>query len=518
VTRSLCFAASIRAAESRALTGRPPGSLMRIAAQSLTERVAHHAVRRPVGAPIVALVGPGNNGGDALLSAMLLRERGFPASAWLLPCQAARPADAAAVLNEARKRAFPIRGCEAHDAQALGDALAAIRSVIAAGGLFIDGLFGIGLRRPLDGLARDWIKALNDAGAAVIAADLPSGIDADTGAVLGGADGVAPRCIETVTFIADKPGLRTGAALEHVGAVQVFDLGLDPPDSDGELIDGPGRLAQGLRRRVNAHKGSHGSVLLIGGAAGMRGALTLAGLGAQRAGAGKVFLATVDGVAASVDSHPELMSATAADATAKLSAIVVGCGMGLSEASRRALDGAWAADSPLIIDADGLNALAQADSQPSVRQQPTLLTPHPLEAARLLGIPLVEIQHDRIAAARKLAQIWRAFVILKGAGSVCAAPDGRWSIVAAGSPALATAGSGDVLAGVIAAFIAQGLEPWDALRLAGWVHGRAAENWSRCTQGGGNIGLAASELPEWVRQTLNQELNHEPDRTDSRSD
>jgi NAD(P)H-hydrate repair Nnr-like enzyme with NAD(P)H-hydrate dehydratase domain len=116
-----------------------------------------------------------------------------------------------------------------------------------------------------------------------------------------------------------------------------------------------------------------------------------------------------------------------------------------------------------------------------------------------------------------LAQTWRAFVILKGAGSVCAAPDGRWSIVAAGSPALATAGSGDVLAGVIAAFIAQGIEPWDALRLAGWVHGRAAENWSRDTQGGGHIGLAASELPDWVRRTLNQELNNESDHAAPRS-
>lgn len=487
---------------------------MRAAATALADRVAHRAVRRPAGAPIIALVGPGNNGGDALLAAMRLRERGFLATAWQLPHPGKPPADLARVIEEARQLGFPFNTALAASADPERHR-AAVREAIARQSIFIDGLFGIGLRRPLQGLARVWVESLNEEGGYVIAADVPSGVDIDTGTLLGGMQGIAPRCIETVTFIADKPGLHTGAALEHVGAVHVADLGVPPVAVDGELLEAVDGLAAGLKRSVNAHKGSHGSLRITGGAAGMRGALILAGLGAQRAGAGKVFLATIDGEPPQATLQPELMSALPEDPLAGLSAHVLGCGMGRSEAAMRALERAWDAACPLIIDADGLNALAAWSSGTATRPHPTLLTPHPLEAARLLGCTTGEVQADRISAARRLAELWRAHVVLKGAGSVCAAPDGQWCIVASGSPALATAGTGDVLAGVIGAFLAQRLQPWDALRLAVWVHGRAAERWSEATQQGGHIGLAASELPDWIRQTLNAELQHASSRSTS---
>jgi hydroxyethylthiazole kinase-like uncharacterized protein yjeF len=506
-TESLCFADTVRAIEARANSALTSGALMQAAAQALAERTARHAIRRSPGAPIIALVGPGNNGGDALLAAMLLRERGFSAVAWQLAPQASPPADAAAVLEKARSQGFPIDAALAQSDGARAQSHAAFREAIARQALFIDGLFGIGLSRPLEGLARVWVEALNEGQARVIAADIPSGVDVDTGALIGGERGLAPRCIETVTFIADKPGLHTGAALDHVGSVYVADLGLGRPEGDGELLNQVVDLLGGLSRRASAHKGSHGSVRLIGGAPGMRGALILAALGAQRAGAGKVFVAPVDGGAASVDAYPELMSARPDDAFDGLAALVVGCGMGRSEAAAEVLDRAWASNCALVVDADGLNALASKEQHPPARDHPTVLTPHPLEAARLLDISAQAVQDDRIAAAREIAARWSAFTIVKGAGSVCAAPDGRWSILPTGSPALATAGSGDVLAGVIAAFIAQGLTAWDALRLAAWMHGKAAQHWSFATQRGGVIGLAASELPDWIRWTVNAELN-----------
>lgn len=477
---------------------------MAAAASAIARQMARRARAAAPGVPIIALVGPGNNGGDALLAAILLRERGFPAEAWLLEPAAVPPADARAVLQRAEACGLPVNrelACAGERSAALSEA--AISTAVGRGALFIDGLFGLGLRRPLGGLARCWIDALNRSEAQVLAIDLPSGIDADSGSVVGGASGVATRCKQTISFIADKPGLRTGAALDHVGEVLIDALGLVVKDCDGEYFTGPTPEAALPRRSANAHKGSHGTVQIVGGAPGMTGALWLAGLAAQRAGAGKVFVAALANDPAPPGLHPEIMQIPPEAPPQGLDALVIGCGLGRSPAAQAALQHALAAPCPLVLDADALNLLAAASLAIDRSEHPTLLTPHPLEAARLLGCNTTQIQQHRIESARELTRRFGAFVVLKGAGSVCATPDGRWSIIGAGGPALATAGTGDVLAGVLGALLAQGVPPWSALRLACWAHGAAGERWA-CRHPGA-IGLAASELPELIRQVLNQE-------------
>jgi len=500
----LCFSDRIRTAETVALAALPPGTLMTAAASAIAHEMTRRARAAAPGVPIIALVGPGNNGGDALLAAILLRERGFPAAAWLLEPDVAPPADARAVLQRAEDSGLPINRALSRAGEQSGTlSEAAISAAVARGALFIDGLFGLGLRRPLGGLARCWIDALNRSGAQVLAVDLPSGIDADSGSVVGGPRGVAMRCFQTISFIADKPGLRTGAALDHVGEVLIDALGLVVKDCDGEYFTGPTTESALPLRSANAHKGSHGSVRIVGGAPGMTGALWLAGLAAQRAGAGKVFVAALADDPSPPGLHPEIMRISADAPPQGLDALVLGCGLGRSPAALTALQRALAAPCPLVLDADALNLLAAGGLAIGRSDHPTLLTPHPLEAARLLGCDTTQIQQSRIESARELARRFGAFVVLKGAGSVCATPDGRWSIIGAGGPALATAGTGDVLAGVIGALLAQRLTPWSALRLACWAHGAAGDRWTRRHPGA--IGLAASELPELIRQVLNQE-------------
>lgn len=501
----LCHSSRIRAAESAALADLPPGALMAAAALAIAREASRRARSAAPGAPIIALVGPGNNGGDALLAALLLRERGFPAEAWLLDPEAGSPADAQAARQRAEADGLPVHeGFARAGPQAAALSEAAIGDAVARGALFIDGLFGLGLRRPVRDLARCWIEALNRTGAVVLAVDIPSGIDADTGGVVGGHQGAAVRCAQTISFIADKPGLRTGAALDHVGQVLVEPLGLVINEGDGEYFTGPTRDAGLPHRRPNSHKGSHGTVRVIGGAPGMSGALWLAALAAQRAGAGKVYASPLAEEPALAGLHPEILRLSPESPAGSLDALVVGCGLGRSDSAQAALRTALLAPCPLVLDADALNLLAMRGIATLERSEhPTLLTPHPLEAARLLACDTADVQADRVSAARALADRSGALVVLKGAGSVCAAPDGRWSIIGTGGPALATAGTGDVLAGLIGALLAQGLEPWAALRLACWAHGAAAERWTLRQPRA--IGLAASELPDLIREVLNQE-------------
>lgn len=494
----------IRAEEARAQAAAPPGALMGAAGEAIAQAVARRARAARPGAPIIALVGPGNNGGDALLAALLLRSRGFDARAWLLDPDGKAPADASAVRKRAESTTLPIdRELARAGDDAASRSQAAITDAIDQGAIFIDGLFGLGLKRPIAGLARVWVEALNRGAAPVLAVDLPSGIDADRGSVVGGQQGIAVRCAETVSFIADKPGLRTGDALDHVGAVTIASLGVTIDQADGEFFLGPTPEAHPPRRHVTAHKGHHGAIRIVGGASGMTGALWLAALAAQRAGAGKVSVAGLATDTAANGLYPEIMR-TPVDAPAiGLDALVIGCGLGRSVAAQTALKTAIAAPCPLVLDADALNLLTGSRSAVAERAHPTLLTPHPLEAARLLGTSTEDVQRDRIDTALELARRFRAWVVLKGAGSVCAAPEGLWSIIGSGGPALATAGTGDVLAGMIGALLAQGLAPWNALRLGCWTHGAAGERWA--LRHSGAIGLSAAELPELIREILNEE-------------
>ena len=486
---SLYSTDQIRRAELQAQAGLEPLALMHRAARMVSDACASEARTLSSTAPIVALVGPGNNGGDALLAAILLRGRGFNAQALLL-----QPATNAAV---AAARAANLPFLSSFPTPAPTDQT-----------LFIDGLFGIGLSRPIEGRAAEWVAALNLLSSPVIAVDVPSGINADTGSIVGDHRGVAVRARRTLTFLGDKPGLRTGPGRAHAGEVQVQSLGIALDFPDGTLVAEPEArmLAAPLIRASDSHKGNFGHVAVVGGSAGMRGAALLAALGAQRSGAGKVSIGAPDDWRPDATYHPQLMALPSeAISAGAYDAWVIGCGIGQSPRSRSVLRRLMRTPgSPRVLDADALNLLAtDATLAAALRADiiPAVLTPHPLEAARLLGTTTQRIQADRVGSARRLAHRYRSVVVLKGAGSVCAHPDGEWAIIDTGSPSLATAGTGDVLAGVIGGLLAQGLPPAQAACLGAYVHARAGELYA--AEGVGTIGLAAGDLPFWVAKALN---------------
>lgn len=370
----------------------------------------------------------------------------------------------------------------------------------------VDGLFGIGLARNLVGRYPELVTALSDVRCPVLALDVPSGLDPDTGVPVG-EGGVAVRATHTLTFIGDKPGLHTACGRDHAGQVVVADLGIAPElyPPAAALVAAPELFATQLApRRQNTHKGSFGNVAVVGGAHGMLGAAVLAGRGALHAGAGRVFVATVDAGPGYDSMQPELMFRTTHDFDIADRTLVLGPGMDDALEAMRVLGHGVDTAAPVVIDADGLNLLAAStDLQARVARRvgATVVTPHPLEAARLLGVSTAEVQADRLGSARTLAKRLNAVVVLKGSGSVIAAPDGALALNPTGNPGLATGGTGDVLAGVAGALLAQGWPAWEAAVGAVWMHGAAADQ--LVADGFGPVGLTAGELPAAIRKVLN---------------
>jgi len=439
--------------------------------------------------PVVVIAGPGNNGGDAFVAARLLHERGMPVVTVFAGAPERLPGDAAAA-----HRALAAAG---------GSLVGAPPATRAA--LVIDGLFGIGLARPAAAPYAELIGWINAADAPVLALDVPSGVDADTGGIRGTAVGATA----TVTFLAWKPGLLTGEGLDCAGRVTLHALGVEVGAGRGVRLAWDalaGALPQPLRRRRRGvHKGTFGTLGIVGGARGMTGAALLAGRGALACGAGKVQVGLLADDAPVVDTGaPELMLRDGSAALDGADALVVGPGLSQSREARDVLAAALSRAVPLVLDADGLNLVA---SEPvlrdalAARSAPTLLTPHPAEAARLLGVGIADVQHDRLGAAQSLAHALHAHVVVKGAGSVLAHPDGGYAINATGNPALASGGTGDVLAGMLGALLAQGIDAGEALRVGVCVHGAAAD--ALVARGIGPIGLRASELAPAVRDLLN---------------
>ena len=260
------------------------------------------------------------------------------------------------------------------------------------------------------------------------------------------------------------------------------------------------------RRRRDSNKGDFGNVGVLGGAAGMTGALLLAARAALHLGAGKVYAASLVPVLVVDFMQPELMLKSIDDLfDSPLGVLVVGPGLGQSDAARAVLARALQHPATRVLDADALNLLAASPALKQTLQQrhtPTLLTPHPGEAARLLGTSTAAIQRDRPAAALQLAQQYRACVVLKGADSICAAPDGSWRLNPTGNPGMSSAGMGDVLSGMLAALLAQGMTPFEALQLAVYLHGAAAD--ALVAHGAGPVGLTASEVLLEARALLNR--------------
>lgn len=479
--------ADIRAIERAAAAGLAPGTLMQRAGQA----AAHAAVAMAPAGPVLVLAGPGNNGGDALEAAANLALLGIDVT--IIHC-----AGSGAVAPETAHALQRARGSAALFANDV--------DVAHPWALVIDGLFGIGLARPLDGRARALVDSVNQASWPVLALDVPSGLDADTGAVIG-PDGVAIEATHTITFIGDKPGLHTFEGRDHAGAVQVATLDIDAAlfPSAAMHLSSPALFEQARRpRRHNSHKGSFGDVAILGGAEGMTGAAVLAARAALYSGAGRVIVAALGPAPAYDVLQPEIMFRSAAQFKPKDCTWAAGPGMGDGALAINALARALDSDAPMVIDAHALNLIAASQDlrgRASARTAPTILTPHPLEAARLLGVTVPVVQADRLAAAREIAARMQAIVILKGSGSVIADATGQLAINPTGNPGLATGGTGDVLAGLCASLLAQGWPAWEAAVGAAWLHGRAAD--VLVENGCGPAGLTAGELAPAIRKLLN---------------
>ena len=472
--QALFDVALTRLIEQRASAALPPHTLMRragLATARLALAIAPHANR------IWIAAGPGNNGGDGLEAALHLRQWGKAVDVSLLGDVALLPDDAKHALARAQAAGVQIdaTALDAHEAPDLA----------------IDALLGIGASRAPDAPMANLIARLNSLPCPVLAVDLPSGLRADTGQPLGVACVVADHTLSLLTL---KPGLFTGSGRDHAGVVWLDALEVDSAAGrPSAWLVGDPRASMPARRHAQ-HKGSFGDLAVVGGAPGMLGAALLAARAAHAAGAGRVFVNLLGDEAMTHDPlHPELMfrSAWAKGEAEVLKATTVVCGCGGADAVRESLPRLLSLVPRLVLDADALNAIAaDAALQTQMRSRAgrglvTVLTPHPLEAARLLKCTAAEVQSDRLAAAQQLAERYTCVVVLKGSGTVVAAPAYRPSINPTGNASLASAGTGDVLAGWLGGLWSQ----WEgqsaddnafaAAVAAVFMHGAAAESTRR---------------------------------------
>ncbi|MEM9386326.1 MAG: NAD(P)H-hydrate dehydratase [Pseudomonadota bacterium] len=502
-------AAQVRARDRAAIDAGGTGyALMVRAAAGALERLRE---RWPDARRLLVLCGRGNNGGDGLVLARLAAAVGLQPRVVLFADPAQLRGDAARAHADLRAVSVSV---ERWHEQAFGE------SQFTAVDVVVDGMFGTGLSRPIEGHLAGVISAVNASGRPVLALDCPSGVCSDTGAVLG----IAVRAALTVTFVERKVGHYLSLAPDYVGALRLERLGIDAmlpdpaPCPVAHLL--PCSLLEAAfaaPRRVVAHKGNHGHVLVLGGAAGMAGAARLAGEAALYAGAGLVTVATDEAHASVLNlGRPELMvhGVRAASMLAPLleraSVVVAGPGLGQGSWAIELLESVLHSDLPLLLDADGLNLLARDPmkwrrrlrDRPSA--QPVVLTPHPGEAGRLLGDRDARaVQLDRLGAHAGLVERFGAVVVLKGAGSLVGAPGWLPHVCDRGNPGMAVAGMGDVLSGVIGALMAQAYarEPMVSACLGVLAHATAGD--LAVDRQGGQRGLLAGELPPLVRDCLN---------------
>ncbi len=459
--------------------------LMRRAASAAFACLKNHW---PDARTVLVIAGPGNNGGDGFLLAKLAKAAGMGVQV-------------VALGGESRGDAALARKAWL---QADGDIEIAGKDVsFGDADVLVDGLFGTGITHAPDGIAAALIDAMNAHRCGKLALDIPSGLDADTGA----ASGVALRADATISFVAWKRGLFSADGVDCCGTLQLDTLEIprsvyaDFP-ADTELL-GTATLSLLAPRSGNVNKGHFGHVLAIGGDEGMSGAISLTAEAALRVGAGKVSVATRAAHVQMIITRCSELMARGVDSPQSLQAMldrcsVVAIGPGLGQAGwgHALLDTAMRAKKPCVLDADALNLLAR---KPHVLPGETVLTPHPGEAARLLGCDVASIQSDRFSAARELARRYSAVIVLKGAGSLIATAEGRLALCPFGNPGMASAGMGDVLTGVIGGLLGQGLSAWDAARLGVLVHALAGDHAAgQCPRG-----LIASDLFAPLRRLVN---------------
>ncbi|MDR2689445.1 MAG: NAD(P)H-hydrate dehydratase [Azoarcus sp.] len=486
--------AAIREIERRCLPDAQP-PLMERAGRAAFEDATKLIADRT--GPVLIACGPGNNGGDGFVLAFELHRGGrevavaFAAHPDTLPEDAAR-----AHANFTRAGGTTLRDIPAPP--------------VGGWALVVDALFGIGLRRAIEGHYREWVDTLNAQTSPRLAIDLPSGLDADNGRCLG----VCFRATHTSTFIALKPGLLTLDGPDHCGEITVHPIGIDPTahlPAPGHTLS-PALFADHLLPRpCNSHKGSYGDAGVLGGDAGMTGAALLAARAASWLGAGRVYAGLLAPAAPAVDPlYPELMLRAADRLPAELSALAVGPGLGTSKKAAHLLETALQHPIPLVLDADALNLIARHPRLASLTKRrsranaDTILTPHPAEAARLLAISTADVQADRLQAVLELARRYHACAVLKGNGSLLATRDGRWYINTTGHPGMASAGMGDALTGIVLGLLAQGWPTESALMASVHLHGAAADHLAAA--GIGPVGLTASEVIAAARRVFNDWL------------
>jgi len=475
-------------ADRLTIAGGTPGiTLMENAGRAVADAVA---ARHPLGTRVVVIAGPGNNGGDGFVAARVLAERGYPVRLMLVGEPARLKGDAAQAASRWDGET------EAADPGALGRP-----------GVVVDALFGAGLDRPLEGLPRSMIGAMNDCGAPIVAVDLPSGISGATGAVMG----AAINADETVTFFRRKPGHLLLPGRLHCGKVRVADIGIPAAVLERvqplAFVNDPDLWKHEFPvPRMEGHKYARGHAVVVSGALSFTGAARLAAGGALRAGAGLVTIvsprealavnaaANLAVMVRPVDGPHELAGFLS---DRRLNAVVIGPGGGVGEPMREMVRAALDGTRAVVLDADALTSFADNpdDLRAAIgaRAGVTVLTPHDGEFHRLFhkNNEIIDLK-SKLEKARAAARLMSAVVLLKGPDTVVAAPDGRASVSENAPPWLATAGAGDVLAGFIAGLLAQGMPGFEAVSGAAWLHGEAAAAFGP--------GLISEDLPEALPQ------------------
>lgn len=509
--RDLYSNAEIRALEAAHVQQHPNRSLMQAAGSAVATAAMMELTRQKDRKQVLILAGPGNNGGDAWVAARALQVKKIPVVVWQIGERISNePSAQLAALAYRKAKGKIVRSAQAD-------------APLVTCTFMIDGLFGIGLDRAPSAEFAAAIAAVNhqreQRRVPVLAIDIPSGLSADSGHAFG----AAIEADITLTFLGLKPGLYTADGVDHCGDIRLETLGVDAVSARGELLTQAHAAALIPQRRRNSHKGNYGNVGIIGGAPGMVGAAVLAARAALHMGPGKVFLGLADAKAMAVDAiNPEIMLRPAASLAKddELTAIAIGMGLGESKSAAAILLQALKAKRPMVIDADALNLIA---SNPSIgaafkayaaRKRAhagpwAILSPHPGEAARLLKTSSGAVQQDRIGSAQKIARKFDSIVVLKGAGSIIARPDGDYFINTSGNPGMASGGMGDALSGMMAAFMAQGLGTLDAALLGVHLHGAAAD--ACLMHGMAPLGLTASEVIFEARTLLNSGLEDHHD-------
>ncbi len=482
--------------------GIPGAVLMENAGRGATRVLTEHFPNLDQG-PVVVVCGGGNNGGDGFVIARYLYEAGIESEVFLLTAPDRIGGDARVYFDALDGMNIPILLLK--DEGLSEDVLSRWRSASC----IVDAIFGTGLARPVEGLYREAIEAIEATGRPVFAVDLPSGICADTGRVLGTA--VRAEC--TATFGLPKRGLYLYPGADHAGRIACVDIGiperlLDELDIREEILD-PFPLFGRLHRAPDTHKGTYGHLFVLSGSVGKTGAACLCSESALRCGAGLVTLGTpvtlnpvMEQKLTEVMTMPlpagkdETLSAAGLEAiqefASSVEGLAIGPGMGVNEETEEIVRSLWVDfDRPMVWDADALTLLGRNPDLRGKHSADIVVTPHPGEMGRLLDKPAAWVQQNRVEAVRSFAEQWGVVTVLKGARTLTAAPDGRLCINLTGNPGMAAGGMGDVLTGMVGAFLVQGMEAYDAASFAVWLHGAAGD---LAAQTYGPIGFLASEV------------------------